>query len=144
MPSPNHSFHVVSKQDLGAGIIPRDRARRGEEITQNHVVILLLYKATQFMSYLWPAVLGDPVRLAGEDASTVITELAETPGRGQTQWHANDVIEYILQFRVKVILVRAIKREKRDWVMPRQLPKNVVTADFPPGIGGNQSAGLYP
>src|SRR6266849_11083935 len=102
MASPNHGFHVVSKQDLGARVIPRDRARGGEEIAENYIVIFPLHKAPQFVADLWPAVLGDTVRLAGEDASTVVAEFAETPGRRQIQWDANHVIEGILQLRVKV------------------------------------------
>src|SRR5437870_651010 len=144
MAPPNHGFHIVSKQDLGAGIIPRDRASSGEEITENHVVMFLLDEAAQFVADLWLAVLGDTVRLRGEDATNVIPELAETPGRRQIQWHTDDVVEDTLEFRVKVILVRAVKRKKSDRVIAGQFPKNVVAANFTPGIGRNQSAGLYP
>src|SRR5712692_2212413 len=125
-------------------MIPRDRASSSEEIAEDHVIIFLLQKTTQFVPDLRPAVFSDPVRLAGENAANVMAELAEAPGRRQIQRDTDDMVEDTLEFRVKVVLVRAVKREKRDRVMARQFPKNVVAADFAPGIRGDQSAGLYP
>src|SRR5439155_26807514 len=103
MALPNHSFHVVSEQELGRGMIPRNDASSGEKIAQNHVVTLLLQKATEFVADLPPAVLGDTVWLTGQDAAKIIAELAETPGRRQSQGDKDDVVEDTLEFRVNVI-----------------------------------------
>jgi hypothetical protein len=53
-------------------------------------------------------------------------------------------IKYVFQIGVHVVVVRGVEGEKSDGMLPRELTKNVVAADFSTGIGWDQAASFYP